>query len=704
MTVAAWIALVLAQLRGPADGPFERVAPILEGRCLRCHSGDRPKGGLSLETRAGLLRGGAGGPAFDEEEPGWSPLLDAVSGDEPPMPPTGGPLEPSEVDAVRAWLDAGAPWDDGATLAGRPDDPSWWSLEPIVARPVPTPRDAEAVRNPIDAFILERLDAEGMAPVAEADRRTLIRRLSFDLLGLPPTPMEVDAFVDDRSPAAFERLVDRMLASPRHGERWARHWLDLARYADTHGYDKDKRRPNAWPYRDFVIRALNDDLPFDRFVRMQIAGDALDPGDPVGVVATGFVAAGPWDFVGQVELREGTVDKQKTRVIDRDDMVAATMATFTSLTVHCARCHDHKFDPIPQRDYYRLQAVFAGVDRGDRPIAGPEGPSVYALVPIEPRPIALLERGEVEHPGPEVGPGAPSCVAGLDADFDASADEGARRLALADWIADPENPLTWRSIVNRVWQHHFGRGLVDTPSDFGRNGSTPSHPELLDWLAADFRDGGGSLKDLHRLIVTSASYRRSSAVDPANDRIDAGNRLLWRQQRRRLEAEEIRDAALAVSGELDDAMGGPGFDLFRFVDDHSPIYDHDDPERADPPEGRRRSIYRFVVRSVPNPLLECLDGADPNAGVPVRNETITALQALAMRNDPFMIARARDFADRIESMADDPEGRVEHAFRLAFGRSPDPVEHAACAAFADRHGSASLCRLLLNANEFVFVD
>ena len=704
MTVAGWIVLVAALYAPVSDGSFDRAAPILEGRCLRCHSGDRPKGGLSLESRDGLLRGGSGGPAFDEESPEWSPLLEAVSGDSPLMPPTGEPLSPEEVESLREWIKHGAPWPADATLASRDDDRQWWSLRPIARPEVPTPRDTASVRNPIDAFLLERLDAEGLKPVAEADRQTLIRRLSFDLLGLPPTPIEVEVFVRDQSPMAFERLVDRMLASPRYGERWARHWLDLARYADTHGYDKDKRRSNAWPYRDYVIRSLNEDVPYARFVRMQIAGDVLSPEDPDGPVATGFVAAGPWDFVGQVELREGTVDKAKTRLIDRDDMVSASMSTFSSLTVHCARCHDHKFDPIPQRDYYRLQAVFAGVDRGDRPIADDDGPKVFGLVPIEPRPIFLLARGEVEHPGPEVGPGAPSCIAVLDADFDAGADEGARRLALADWIADPENPLTWRSIVNRVWQHHFGRGLVDTPSDFGRNGSSPSHPELLDWLAVDFRDGGGSLKDLHRLIVTSAAYRRSSAVDPINAAVDAGNRLLWRQQRRRLEAEEIRDAALAVSGDLDDTMGGPGYDLFRFVDDHSPIYDYDDPSWADPPEGRRRSIYRFVVRSVPDPFLDCLDGADPNASVPVRNQTITALQALALRNDPFMIARARGFVDRIESTNTDATEQVEHAFRLAFGRSPTPDERASCAAFAERHGTANLCRLLLNANEFVFVD
>ena len=344
----------------------------------------------------------------------------------------------------------------------------------------------------------------------------------------------------------------------------------------------------------------------------------LEPGDPRGVIATGFIAAGPWDFVGHVELQEGTVEKQKTRLIDRDDMVSNTMSTFVSLTVHCARCHDHKFDPIPQRDYYRLQAVFAGVERGDRLNRRDQGhpprEPVYAVLPHAPRPIHVLRRGEVEQPGEAVGPGRLSCVPGLDADFASSSagDEGARRAALADWIASRANMLTWRSIANRVWHYHFGRGLVDTPSDFGRNGSKPTHPELLDWLAVELRDGGGSLKALHRLIVTQ---RRLSAVvaptTPTPPAVDADNRWLWRMNRRRLDAEELRDGVLAVSGELDATMGGPGFELFRFQDDHSPIYDHAAAGVLENPGARRRTVYRFAVRSVPNPFLDCLDCADP---------------------------------------------------------------------------------------------
>jgi len=827
-----------------------------------------------------------------------------------------------------------------------------------------------------------------MRPSPEADRRTLIRRVTYDLTGLPPTPGEIASFLADRSPRAYEKVVDRLLASPRYGERWARHWLDVAHYGDTQGYDKDKRRDHAWPYRDYVIRALNEDRPYPRFIEEQVAGDVLFPGSPDGVVATGFLAAGPWDFVGNVELAEGTVEKEKTRLLDRDDTVANVIGTFDSVTIHCARCHDHKFDPIPQRDYYNLQAVFAGVERGDRPFGDPaavaaraavdsreaelrryraalmakvaaltspeigrldsrigtlraerdalptaaadpspsngyhsgiesrpdvekwvqvdlgravpierivlaparptdfadtpgfgfpvryrvavsDDPSfarsevvldrtavdapnpgdapvigdaggrraryvrvtalklwprtndfvfalaelqvesqgrnaaagaavtaldsieqgrwstrylvddfdsrvriaafadpavgaamrrrrvlegeiaraeaartaahdalidsataaalreadagladvaarrarlaqldqVFAVISRAPRPIHLLARGDVEKPGAPSEPGALSCVAGLPARFDLppSAGEGERRAALARWIASPSNPLTWRSIVNRVWAYHFGRGIVDTPNDFGRNGGRPTHPELLDWLATDFR-AAPSLKRLHRLIVLSAAYRQSSADNPDFARHDGDNRLLWRMNRRRLDAEEVRDSVLAVSGALDLKMGGPGFELFRFKDDHSPVYDYGAPGIADRPETWRRAIYAFTVRSVPNPFIECLDGADPNLATPVRSTTVTALQALALLNDPFILRQSETFAGRLAREQRDPAAQIGAAYAYAFGRAPSPAERSDLAAFAARHGVPAACRLLYNANEFLFVD
>jgi hypothetical protein len=869
-------------------------------------------------------------------------------------------------------------------------DKTWWSLRPLERPAVPEVKDRAWVRNPIDAFVLAKLEEKGLSPSESADRATFIRRATYDLHGLPPTPEEVEAFLKDPSPEAFERLVDRLLASPRYGERWARIWLDLIHYADTHGFDKDKRRLWAWLYRDWVIRAFNTDMPYRRFVRRQLAGDVLAPDDPDGVIATGFVVAGPWDFVGHVELREGTVDKEKTRVLDRDDMVASTMSTFVSLTAHCARCHDHKFDPIPQKDYYRLQAVFAGVERGDRAFTTPEArwqraalaerlrkvtdrraalrkyvaslkspelvglesevavlrrklarvpvpagkgasptngyhsgispradavkwvqvdlgravpidtvrlvparptdfrdtpgfgfpvrfrvavsddpafarsetladhtradfsnpgedayvlrpggkraryvrvtatrlwertrdfvfalaelqvesggknvargaavtaldsieagrwarknlvdgfdsrrplpdlsdpktaalvrqrddllirlrqaeqkrrqladtlidpktraelaraggdaaaleaqlkklaesAKVYAVVPRPPRPIHVLRRGDVEKKRGLVGPGTLSLLPELPGEFKLARpdDEGSRRLALADWIVHPKNVLTWRSIVNRVWQAHFGRGLVDTPNDFGKNGSRPTHPELLDWLAVEFRDSGQSLKKLHRLILLSSTYRQSSAHDPAKAKVDADNRYLWRMNRQRLDAESIRDSVLAVSGKLDLKMGGPGFELFRFKDDHSPVYDHSALEKVHDPATYRRTVYRFVVRSVPNPFLECLDCADPNINTPVRNTTLTALQALALLNNPFMVRQSEFFARRLEAASPDRGRQVELAYRLALGRPPSAEERDAVAAYARRHGLANACRVLFNANEFLFVD
>ncbi len=369
IVIGLGIAIIPAGMR--ADEPDrlfrEQVAPILEQRCLHCHGAETQKGGLSLASRKAMLGGGENGPAVVSGKPSESLLIEMVSGNAPEMPQKDKPLSKEQVEGLRRWVEQGAHWPEGLALKDRRfDGQTWWAFRPLSRPPLPAMRDRSWPRTPIDAFVLARLEAEGLRPRPEADRRTLIRRLTFDLHGLPPTPEEIDRFVSDRAPDAYETLVDRLLASPRYGERWGRHWLDVVHYGDTHGYDKDKRRDHAWPYRDYVIRSLNDDIPYSRFIREQVAGDVLEPGEPRGIIATGFIAAGPWDFVGHVELGEQTVEKRKTRLIDRDDMLSNTMSTFVSLTVHCARCHDHKFDPIPQRDYYRLQAVFAGVDRGDR--------------------------------------------------------------------------------------------------------------------------------------------------------------------------------------------------------------------------------------------------------------------------------------------------------------------------------------------------
>jgi len=748
----------------PADAFRQSIAPVIARRCIGCHGAVEPKGGLSLVTRQALLTGGESGPALAPGKPDESLLLQYVAGDKPQMPKDAAPLEATEVAALRDWIAAGAQWSDGLTISKALAGGDWWSLRPLSTSPPPA-IDSPWIRTPIDAFVLEKLNEQQLHAAPEADRRVLIRRLSFDLIGLPPTPEEIDAFVADSRADAYGRLVDRLLASPRYGERWGRHWLDLVHFGESHGYDKDKPRPNAWLYRDYVIASFNSDKPYSRFVEEQLAGDVLFPDDPQATIATGFIAAGPWDFVGHVELREGTTDKEIARSNDRDDMLMTTMSTFVSMTVHCARCHDHKFDPIPQQDYYRLQAVFAGVERGDRAyetnpertrnrdalaaeraelakipadqgiaakeasgvasavvgrspaeikarlaeldaqIAALADPQVYAARSIAPRPVHLLARGDVKSPQDLVSPGALECVTALKHDFALKdpKDEGVRRAALARWIVDPANALMRRSIVNRVWQFHFGAGLVDTPNDFGRMGSLPSHPALLDWLANEFERGGQSLKKLHKLIVTSSVYRQSSTGDATQAQSDAGNRYVWRFNRRRLDAESIRDAALAASGKLDLTMGGPSARQFFFKDDHSPIYDYARFD-VDAAEAFRRGVYRFIVRSAPDPLMECLDCPDPSLLAPKRNTTLTALQALSLWNNALFVRQAEHLAARAQAASADLPQQIAVAHRWTLGRAPGDDEARLLAEYAATHGLAATCRLILNSNEFVFVD
>jgi hypothetical protein len=708
----------------------------------------------------------------------------------------------------------------------RPAAEEWWSLRPL-RKPAAPPLSGWAeqwARTPIDAFVAEELQVRGLKSSSEADRVTLARRLSFDLIGLPPTPERVRAFVQDSDPHAYERLVDELLASPHYGERWARHWLDIVHYGDSHGYDKDKPRPNAWPYRDYVIRAFNQDKPYHQFIEEQLAGDVQSPDCAEAIQATGFLAAGPWDLIGQLEVPETKVDGQIARHLDRDDMVATTMQTFLSTTAQCAQCHKHKFDPISQEDYYSLQADFAAIDRADRPYdddpsiarrrrsllnqqhalerelrrtreavrsaAGPEleqletrmaelrsvakdqgergdlqeelptleqakdalfnQPSVTPLreqaTRIEtsvhdiekelgklpkphivfagtvvygsgnfvgtgpdggkPRTIHVLSRGDVRKPKSEVGPGALGCVTALPARFEVSPDddEGQRRLALARWISDERNPLTWRSIVNRVWQYHFGHGLADTPNDFGRMGQKPSHPELLDWLAAEFRDGGQSLKQLHRLIVTSATYRQSSAERLEASALDTQNQFLWRMNRRQLEAEELRDAVLDVSGTFNPAMGGPGFQDFVIEKpEHSPHYRYDlyDPDEA---SSHRRSIYRWIIRSQPQPFMTTLDCADPSILVGKRNQTLTPIQALALLNDRFMLVMSKHFAERVAADGGDLPAQIDRACELALGHPARKEDCARLTDYAREFGLLNTCRMILNLNEFIFID
>ena len=977
-----WALLLLVAWGSPDHGLAqetlftERIAPLLERHCLRCHEGADSESGLALNGADWLT---------DREwvipgAPDQSRLLALVTpqGGQARMPQDAPPLSAGEIGDLRKWIQEGARWPDGQVLESQPvRDFSGWAYQPLKTPPIPGPVLGDAP-HPIDRFIRQQLNQRGLQPSRIADRRTLIRRLCYDLTGLPPTPKEVREFVGDDAPDAYLRLVDRLLGSPRYGEHWARHWLDVVKYADTCGYDKDKLRPDAWPYRDYVIRSLNEDKPYARFIQEQVAGDVLFPDEPDGVLGLGMIAAGPWDFIGHVEVPETKIDGKVARNLDRDDMVSNVFNTFCSLTVQCARCHHHKFDPIEQADYYRLQAIFAAVDRAPRSydldpadaqarrrwqeeleeaesglaeieaalnraggaelerlnreieesnsspvqqtaafgyhsqiaqqgdqekwvgvvfespeaiakailrpcydefnsigagfgfpkkfrlevrdskgqwkaLAGAaevnppnpgleamewkvdaqgitglrvvatrlanrrndfhlalaemellddqgsniaprgtvvaldsieapprwqkthlidghwprfsmaaDGPSreemdavraaliaklttpematrrrslveqrqrakghleslppqskVYAAATAfspqgnfqstggQPRPIFLLKRGDVKSPGEPLGPALLPLADGDETVLPVDLSEGERRAALARWLIDPQNPFVWRSIVNRVWQYHFGRGLVSTPNDFGKMGAIPSHPELLDWLACQFRDSGQSLKDLHRLIVTSETYRQVSDHDPDNARLDSGNQYLWRMPRRRLTAEEMRDSILAVSGQLDLTMGGPGYYLFQIdKPEHSPHFEY---HRFDPADRKthRRSIYRFVVRSQPDPWMSTLDCADSSQSTPRRNETLTPLQALSLMNSRFNLVMADAFAEDLENSEKDLPRQLEAAWHRALQRPPTEVELQSMKTLVRRHGLPQLCRMIFNLNEFAFVD
>ncbi|MBX3439966.1 MAG: PSD1 domain-containing protein, partial [Planctomycetaceae bacterium] len=605
---------------------FEReIGPLLVRRCLECHSETGRSGGLQLTNQASLQKGGDSGPVLDAASPDQSLLLERVLSDEMPPPKKDVPqsLSREEKEILQRWVRAGAIWPEGRVLdpyerttdsrAGR----DWWSLQPIVRPPVPGAPLSYVSGNPIDAFIIVPLSARGWSPAPQADRRTLLRRLSYDLIGLPPTFDEYAAFEQDRSPDAYEHQVDRLLASPHFGERWARYWLDVARYADTCGYERDQEKTGAWRYRDWVIRAFNDDMPYDRFILGQLAGDELPDRSENTVIATGFLRLGTWN--------DEPNDPEEYVYERLEDMVHAAGTAFLGLTIKCARCHDHKFDPIPQTDYYRVaNAFWAGYvqPRGRDSLGGPSkeelGLDVFGWTDRgrEVPPLRLLKNGELHQPGPVVAPGNLTAVTYLTTAVAPPPEEATttqRRLQLAQWITDPANPLTPRVMANRLWQHHFGEGLVRTPDNFGFNGERPTHPELLDWLADELvRPGGGeyakqsapgatpwTLKRLHKLIVMSDAYRQSSN-HPMYDKYaasDPANRLWWRAQRRRLDADALRDSILAASGQLDLRPGGPGFkptinpEALEGLSRKAGAW-----ETSPPEEQLRRSIYTYLQR------------------------------------------------------------------------------------------------------------
>ncbi len=685
---------------GDESGPLSRRMGSILARCAECHAGEDAAGGLDLTSRPAALRGGESGTAIRPGDAAGSPFYRKVAARK--MPPKH-PLSADEIALVRAWIQAGAEWDHPPSAGSSSSQPAGlWSIRPLVRPKVPDLRETDRASDPIDVFILDRLHRDGLTPAPPADRLTLVRRATFDLTGLPPTPEEIDAFLDDRSPLAYERLIDRLLASPHYGERWGRHWLDVARFSESHGFEYDHIRDNAWRYRDYVIASLNTDRPYTRFVQDQVAGDVLEPDNPRAIAATGFLVAGPFDEANQAQ--QSATMRRRAREEELEDMVSAVGQTFLGLTINCARCHDHKFDPIRQRDYYRVKAALEGVLHGDRPLPGAaKGTVAYAACPQVPPPTFVLARGDIEKPGEKVAAGGIASVRSPSPDFGLATDapESVRRRRLAEWLADPSNPLMARVIVNRVWHYHFGAGLVATPNDFGRNGEVASHPELLDWLAADFLDHGASLKALHRRIMLSDAYRRSSRFDPRAAAVDSEARLLWRYPIRRLEAEVVRDAMLQASGLLNPRMAGPSFRPFTVTNFNSSFYNLAD---FAGPEYDRRTVYRININSAKDPLLETLDCPDPSVKVPRRAVTTTPLQALSLMNDPFVLRQAAAMARRVrEDAGCDPASQVVRAYWLALGRPPRPEEGRRAVALVADAGLRELCWTLFNASEFLYV-
>ena len=723
-TILGWVVVIPAAI--PAADFETGAGDVLLRRCLECHGASDPSGGLDLSRAEGLLAGGDSGAVIMPGNPAASPLLARVLAGEMPPPKNGvdQQLTAAEIDGLQEWIAAGAVWPEGRVLdrferttdarGGR----DWWAFEPLRAEPPPT---VAGVSHPIDAFVRDRLAREGIAPAPAADRRVLLRRLAFDLVGLPPTAEELDAFAADSAPDAYEKQVDRLLASPHFGERQARHWLDVARFAETSGYERDAEKPHAWRYRDWVVKAFNDDMPFDRFVLEQLAGDELPDRTEATAIATGFLRLGTWD-----DEPNDAEDYQYDRL---EDLVHVTSTAFLGLTVKCARCHDHKFDSITQADYYRLAAAFwpGPVHNGRAKALG--GPSAEQLgfdvlgwtdLGPEAAPIHALKKGDRHRPLAEVKAGAPSFVGTLAGDFPpppADSRTTLRRTHLARWITDPQNPLTPRVIVNRVWQHHFGQGLCKNPDNVGFNGPRPEYRDLLDALAADLVAGGWKLKSFHRLIVTSATYRQASIhpdMEALADR-DPGNALLWRADRRRLDAESLRDAILAVSGDLDPRLGGPSFKAPIDAEAIEGLSMKGGAYQPSPPEEcRRRSLYMFTKRGLIVPLMTTFDQCDTTVPTGKRDVTIVALQALSLLNNGWVRGKADACAGRVLAAATEAGPRVDDAWRRVLGRLPTALEKEAALAHVttqmagdparERLAWASLCQVLFNTNEFLSID
>ncbi|HUG69600.1 MAG TPA: PSD1 and planctomycete cytochrome C domain-containing protein [Pirellulaceae bacterium] len=706
LTVTTWFSLLLATASTQADENdfFEKkIRPVLVERCFKCHSeqAESVKGGLLLDSRDASHRGGDSGAAVVPGDVEASLLLSAVRYESFEMPPDG-KLPESVVADFETWIKSGA-HDPRDAPTGEPPSAAidwdearrFWAFQPPLSQAIPDDLQPDAIRRPIDAFVVSRLNHSQLTPNPEAPRRVLIRRVTIDLIGLPPTPEEVDAFVNEKAIDAYERLVDRLLASPQYGERWARLWLDLARYAEDQahivGNDTSLCYPNAYLYRDWVINSFNEDVPYDQFVRQQLAADFVDPDDAASHVALGFIGLGPKYY------RRGDLEVKAEEWEDRVDTVASGLL---GLTVACARCHDHKYDPIPTEDYYSLAGVFASTEMFNRPLDDKRESekngqtkkaedAVHIVRDMNPQDLNVFIRGDVKKQGdiakrqfPRIlCPTEPAAFAG-----------GSGRLELADAIVSRGNPLTARVIVNRIWGQLFGRSLVGTPSNFGSLGERPTHPDVLDHLAVGLMESGWSLKRLQREIVLSATYRQSSDIDESKQAIDPANTLLWRMNRRRLSIEAWRDTLLSVSDRLTLRIGGPSID----------------PQE---PDGRRRTAYSRVSRLELDAMLALFDFPDPNAHSPKRNETTTPLQKLFVLNSPFMVRQAESFARRVTAAESANADRIRLAYRVAFGREPNSDELELGLTFLDgcdkaeeQAGWVQYAQIVLASNEMLMVD
>ena len=862
LSLGLGVVLVLPAAAAPVV--FNRdIQPLLAEHCVKCHGPEKQKGGLRLDVKASAFQGGDSGErGIVPGHAGRSRLFQMVSStkDDERMPPKGEPLTAPQLDLLKRWIDAGAEWPESGAAAAKvvraelkvtEADRQHWAFRPLLAAMPPMVKDKAWARTPVDQFVRQAQEAKKLSPSAPADARTLVRRIYFDLIGLPPTPEQLSLWTArlNASRDAVRALVDELLASPQHGERWARHWLDVARYADSDGMESDRDRPNAYRFRDFVIRALNRDMPFDQFVRWQFAGDELAPDEPEAIAATGFLTAGVNAALPDKLMEE---EKLRNRADELDDMVSTTGQAMLGLTLACARCHDHKYDPLPTRDYYRLMRVFNSGDRAEVPLASPAAVQAHraamakwqpesdaamkerddwlkqARAPLEnavrAAKIAKLPLPEAEQQLLKDQPGdfeakklANRFKAELkveDADFAArfSPEQKARwaelngrvtaitkrrpaalptafafadfapepreswffergdfmarrekmdlgfltvltngrtaedywqsaraarrrddttqqRRALAEWMTDLDHgagPLLARVMVNRVWQRHFGEGLVRTVSDFGTRGELPTHPELLEWLAGEFIRSGWSVKHLHRLIVNSATYQQASAFNAQQAAADPENRLLWRRRPLRLESEILRDSMLAVAGTLNPAMFGPSFkppiaaEAMQARNVKSP-YPRD---AQDSPETRRRTIYMFHKRVVQYPLMQAFDAPDAQQSCGRRMNTTVAPQALALLNDPFVRQRAEELAGRLLTDAGgEADAQLRAAFLLCLSRAPAPDELAAARAFvaertatrqqrdakqpasaAQRLALTDFCQSLFGLNEFIYID